>query len=997
MVILEACQGAYLANQPVHASVAPPLLQAGIGSVVAFSHSVHIKAARILVEHFYTELAQGASVGKAVDKARDALYKYPKRFLARGPDAETIDLMDWFIPQLYQAGDDPVLLTAPSVGWAKAQGAVPLTGEEMGMTPSADASDTFAHPTLEEFPPSPQYLFQGRAPELLQLERAFRKHPAVLLHAMGGMGKTALAREAAHWWLRKGTIRYTVFHSFERLAGAERVVQVLGQALMGDRFSALPADEQWRRAVRLFHENPVLLVWDNFETTLPRFADALMDATSYENHKADDPITGFSSESRELLQRLYRDFTAPKNGQSPRGKLLITCRQADAGLPGVEKLELKGLACPDALYLLRAVMQKKAIDPERPGYERHEIDNLLKMLAWQPLAIELVTPHLAELTPEQIRAEFPQHLECFTDDSHPEARNRSLLASLDFSVQRLSPNARKVLPLLSWFRGGVFETFLLAFTERESAEWAAVRKELVATALIRVEEAPDVEAYYLTFHPTLPFAKGLWEEDADTSLSEDQIEERFIEIYLGISGVIDNLLRSQQPATGIQLANREEANLRCVLHLAFTQEKYLEGAKIAETLGIHLQIVGRPRERDTLVTWTKERLPQNKADAEINPVYCDTILKHAWSLFTQGQAEEALVQVQELLEKLQQGRGSPLQIAMTQLYLGRIYLHGGWGDLALVPLHAAISGFKKLGKKQQGSLAAALGNLADVYRNSGHFDEGLAVAERSLRINRRLGRNRDIATCLGQIAAIFTCAQRYAEAEKYYQEALFIVHRIGDNELKGVFLSHLGLLYREQCRYGEARPHFQDAIHLFQQAGDQRSEMQTCDLLATAEMFQGRLDEAESWYARSRELAVKLKDRRQLAGIMQNLGHLYLIRAEQSGRGTTRARWFWKARTSVRKGLDINLEMQNQLGAAASYHQLSVLYGMSGNWDAAEQNALQGLVIVGPINHPDVWKDYDSLMQITHARGDEKSAVKWQKKRDAKLAELEKLRSGPGN
>nr|VFJ64506.1 MAG: hypothetical protein BECKFW1821C_GA0114237_10066 [Candidatus Kentron sp. FW] len=61
-----------------------------------------------------------------------------------------------------------------------------------------DAKSAFAHPTLDGFPPPPQYHFHGRVQELLELERAFRKHPAVLLHAMGGMGKTALAREAAH-------------------------------------------------------------------------------------------------------------------------------------------------------------------------------------------------------------------------------------------------------------------------------------------------------------------------------------------------------------------------------------------------------------------------------------------------------------------------------------------------------------------------------------------------------------------------------------------------------------------------------------------------------------------------------------------------------------------------------------------------------------------------------------------------------------------------------
>nr|VFJ86398.1 MAG: CHAT domain-containing protein [Candidatus Kentron sp. H]VFJ88271.1 MAG: CHAT domain-containing protein [Candidatus Kentron sp. H]VFJ95493.1 MAG: CHAT domain-containing protein [Candidatus Kentron sp. H] len=110
VVILEACRGAYLSDQPAYASVAPALLQSGVGSVVAFSHTVHVEAARILVARFYAELVKGASVGRAVDEARAALRDRPQRWLSRGPDAETLDHLDWFIPQLYQAGDDPVLL-----------------------------------------------------------------------------------------------------------------------------------------------------------------------------------------------------------------------------------------------------------------------------------------------------------------------------------------------------------------------------------------------------------------------------------------------------------------------------------------------------------------------------------------------------------------------------------------------------------------------------------------------------------------------------------------------------------------------------------------------------------------------------------------------------------------------------------------------------------------------------------------------------------------------
>jgi hypothetical protein len=98
------------------------------------------------------------------------------------------------------------------------------------------------------FPPPPLYGFQGRARELYELEGQFRNQRGLVLHTMGGMGKTALATEAAHWWTRSGLFRDgACFLSFEQFASADRVVQVLGTYLAGPRFEQLPAVEQRRR------------------------------------------------------------------------------------------------------------------------------------------------------------------------------------------------------------------------------------------------------------------------------------------------------------------------------------------------------------------------------------------------------------------------------------------------------------------------------------------------------------------------------------------------------------------------------------------------------------------------------------------------------------------------------------------------------------------------------------------------------------------------------
>jgi len=975
LVVLEACRTASLSERPVFGSVAPALLQSGVGSVVAFSHAVHVRAATLLVERLYRELCAGQTVGQALEEGRVALRADPKRWLHRGPNAATIDLQDWFIPQLYQVGEDVVLVRKRRTAASR---------QAVGGRRSAADERRLYH-----FPPPPLYRFHGRALELLELERAFRRYPAVVLTGMGGMGKTALAREAAAWWLRKGRCEAAVFCSFEFRAGAERVVQLLGQALEGEGFSARPAEEQWRTAVDLFHRRQVLLVWDNFESTLPAWQAGA--ATGEAGAPPAAQVLGFGPDERARLLQLYRDLTGSEGGE-PAGRLLVTCRPAETGLPGVKELPLQGLARPDSLYLLAAVLDLKGISTERPGYEREEMDELLEMLADHPLSIELVALHLKGLTPAQIRDDYAVLLERFADERAYEGRNRSLLASLEFSRQRLSAAAQAALPYLAWFEGGAFEQSILNFANLQPEAWQPIRDELAATALVQVEQMEQFNTPYVRFHPTLPYAVRR-EGVADP----EGAEGRFIAVYLGVRNTADEALGRRRPAAGMVLIGREEGNLRGAMVRAFARGARDQGAVIAETLNVYLEMAGRLRERDGLAEWVRQQVD---AGGALDKAAWSAILDHAWSLCTQGQADEAVRQVQELIARLEVeglagGADPAFQIATSYRYLGRIHVEACRPDLVLEPARKAIEMFERLpGEGARVNLAAALGDLANANMMLGRFDAALQAAERGLAIMREQGREREIVADLGRIAAILVEQQRYAEAEARYDEALQAAHATDDLQLYGLILQHQAILQARLSRHGRAVELLHQAIVLFQRAADVGEEMRTCDLLATAEVGRGQLEAAEAWCARSRELALQLGDRYQQAGVAQNVGILYQIQAERTQNPAARAALLCQAIGSARESLTAWLELGNQVNAAASYSQLGVLYRMTGDLERAEEHLQQGLQIRESLDLPDVYKDYGNLADIAHARGDGEAAARWQAKHDTKLAEVERLRRG---
>ncbi|MGC4043396.1 MAG: CHAT domain-containing protein [Armatimonas sp.] len=106
LIFLDACQGAQ--GDKASGSVASALLQAGIGSVVAMTHSVLVPTTARFVEAFYKALAEGSRVGEAMLAGQRYLAEDAFRSdTFTGP----LRLQDWFVPVLYQEEYDPQLFT----------------------------------------------------------------------------------------------------------------------------------------------------------------------------------------------------------------------------------------------------------------------------------------------------------------------------------------------------------------------------------------------------------------------------------------------------------------------------------------------------------------------------------------------------------------------------------------------------------------------------------------------------------------------------------------------------------------------------------------------------------------------------------------------------------------------------------------------------------------------------------------------------------------------
>jgi tetratricopeptide (TPR) repeat protein len=1117
LALLEACRSGQAAKVYVFRSVAPRLIEAGVGSVVSMSHSVHVEAARILMARFYRELVECQTIGQALEAGRGALLVQPHRWIERGPGGKTVALTDWFLPHLYQRGEDlrlvperpprpavPVpsettyqydaFLSYSHADERRVKELFKLLTEDQGLTVFLDESQIGAGPLHEQcaqgidqsrflllacsekslasdwvmaehdiarardprgrhiiplmleqvslpsslqalnwqdltnpaqdkesvanvahmiratgsvradedkqpsqgkplsgnepgaFPPAPIHRFHGRARELHRLERQFRTHRAILLHAMGGMGKTSLAREAAFWWTRTGLFPDgACFISFEQFAGADRVVQVLGTYLEGAAFESLPVEQQYERARELFNERDVLVVWDNFERVLPAF-------------QSGDGARLYSDAEHNRILSLFRTWTSEPGG---KGRLLVTCRPEEAGLAGALRHELHGLARPDSLHLLARVLQTNGVDLDDPRLGRDKLDELLHMLDDHPLSIELVGPHLKKLTPEKVVEDFGRLLEEFKR-GQGEERNESLLASLAFSTRRLSGEAQKILPWLGLFRGGVFEQILLSVTEIETDQWDQSRTELEATALVRIED--DfllVDRPYLRFHPTLTYTAA-----PGTELLGDEARRRFIAVYHSLNAAIHKGLTGSDPGGAMEIMAREERNVRSAVTWALAQQAYTTASVLGGTFAIYLQMSGCLREHDAWVAWLAREVGKGGFTRGAAAREEDA----AWSLFTQGRAQEAIEKLQALIEQLRSTSDfdPAFELAAAQGALGRIYHVGGHSSQAIPILEEAVRTWETLTNKAQaqgedtetrrGNLAGALGDLANALRNSGQLDKALEVSKRGLAIHWGLNAHREVAVGLARGAHILTEQGRFQEADVHYEQALQAIRSARDKALEGLLLQHQGALAVDMGQYARAAELLARALNLFQEMNDQASVMLTCNLLGAAEQGCGRLAEARAWYERCRQIARDRQDNGSLADAAHSIGcvcHLEGEGARASGDEALARERLGDSVSFVSEALRIRRQQKDRPREAQSRSQLAEIHLVLGEFDQAERHAHQAREIREELRLKEVCRDYHTLGQIARARGNTAEVTEWQAKRDTVLAEWERRAQGP--
>ena len=812
LVFLSACQSGMVGtseesvDEEALGSIAVRLTKTGIPSIIAMTYSVLIDSTEKLSGEFYENLANGKAIAESLDNARRHLIRNPDRGeRQRGQKRITLKLQDWFLPALYQSGEDvPLLINSPAF-LRKVRG----DGEVGG-----DGGDQTLKPQ-HNLPKQPEAGFFGRSRELWKIDRWFTQNTRrITLSGFGGQGKTSLAIEAGAWLQTTGMfsrvcfVDYANFQSVDALAVAVATLATVLQHSFLDAEAVIP----------VLAQIPTLIILDNLEALPETALPPLLTAA-----------------------KLWSEV-----GQT---RLLLTTRSPELDHPDysstslVHRLQtLRGLAAQDALDYVQRLMQF----PPEPIYgvpQREILLDLLELVDFHPLSIKVLVPQLKARPLAQLDQALQQAI---LDTSNLEEKDRSLVASLNLSLERLDERAKALLPRLGVFQGGAFELELLAITELTETDWSVLRAQLVNAGLIELEAVPGVNPPFIKFHPTLaPILLLKLRNTSPTSPTEEaQLLARHRERYYQLSRYLydeDN----KNPDFARSIVRRELPNLLfAVDHALRLQEDW--AVEFVTILNFFLNFFGLNKTRQILT----ERASQQNSEVGSNDWYLAQ--SHTGERLLQaGQTQQAEIIFQQILAVL--GETPSYQRCVTLGRLGRCLRSQGRSPEAAALCRQAIAVAQQLEsdngvKRQIGNLQGVLG---DVLILMGDYGAARTAYEQSLAIKEKIGDERGDPVVLGNLGTLALMEGNLGEATQYYQVALNRFQQLGEPESEAVAWHQLGMVYQAAEQWAEADQSYRESARINESQGNLTVAAKTWGQLAVVNQLVGNLDSAEDWYRKA--------------------------------------------------------------------------------------------------------------------------------------------------
>jgi predicted ATPase/DNA-binding SARP family transcriptional activator len=563
----------------------------------------------------------------------------------------------------------------------------------------------------------------------------------ITLTGPGGTGKTRLAIAAAE------TAERARFIDLSAVTDAGLVLPTLARALDTDE---APGRSDLDNALEALDDPPGLLVLDNFEQVLDAAAE---------------------------LAALVAAAPALRVLVTSRAPLRIGAEHVYA----VPPLAVPGPLDDTAATIERAGAVRLYADRAAatlPGFEITDenaaaVARICRALDGLPLALELAAARVRTLGPEGTADRLGQRLALLSRGARdlPE-RQRSLRATLDWSVQLLEDDARDLLAVFGAFGGGASLDALEAVAD--GGDVADALDDLLDAALVTRSEVAREPRFGM-----LETVRDYAGELLAASGLEPEIRDRHLDWCLALVEGDVPLRYRVMDAAWLDRVELEHDNIRS----AFRHAEAIEDVEREIRLAIAMRYFWRVR------GYVEEGRRRLVRAVELAPAVADRLRAHALAeagvmTFAAGQHERSRtlwLEALELFEQLDDRR----EVGRALMEIGATW-HGE-GDLphALEYYERARDALTET----DDALAAGvvLSNLGAVYNALGDLDRAQEAGEGGLEVSERLGDEDGIAIASLNLATIHLERGDLRAAAEYTRVSL-------DKSLR--------LAYREVTAYG---------------------------------------------------------------------------------------------------------------------------------------------------------------------------------------------------
>lgn len=848
LVVLNSCMTAVVASTEF-GNIARAVVSRGIPYALGMQFVLPDDGALEISKDLYDFLLQGHSVEEAVRLTRRAL-----------EDNKKLRYAAWLagIPALYTNQQEP----APPIQLESGRARIQPDPQEL-----AERCDLSALPKAEHF--------VGRSKETSAVLRTLLAQSAkgfVVLHGLGGIGKTTLARSVAE----RVSYRYNDYvfaYSFETFATfddqgramvnetfAERFCTQLLRFYQRDPAQYLTTSELQNAILQRRRHHRALLVLDNMETLI---SSQMQD----ENEHAKN-LAGF-------LSRLMKEGSDP---------ILLTSRDMPPSDWGdCHEIVISGLddIAGSDLFLTLLPTKRKEFASAKARFD------LTRRVQGHPLSIRLLAGHFAQDTSislatflttienelTQAEAKTPTSLE-------DPKRQATLYACMNYSVKRLSSEQKNILHAISIFQAPFPSQYAqdILKVEEVTKEQATKREEeitkclqdLVRLGLLETatETFAEGELELLELHPMLR-----WYIQHSMPALDSILQERYGLIYTRLarqayrtqggydqSALIRYLIRQSLPdceAALQYLSPQYKSSL--AYHLTKPYERMGQNQRVIALYELALELY--------------KQLDDVRNVALVQGEMAEVLVE-------EGKVEEAM-QLYEQSLQAKRKLDDTLGIAVIQNAMAFALVDQGRIEEAMKLYEQSLQAKKELDDVR--GVAVTQGAMADALVQQGQLKKAMKLYEESLQTYQDTTDVRGIAMTQGAMADVLARQGQIREAMKLYEESLQTKRELDDVPSIAITMGAIADLLVHQGRVEEAMQLYEQSLQIKKKLSDVRGIAVTRGAIADILVDQGRLSQAMRLYELALETKQKLNDIRGIAITQGKIAHVLVQQGQLEG------------------------------------------------------------------------------------------------------------------